>query len=166
MQRDRLRAAGITTIDALAAATAAPKGMNPDTFAMLQTQARLQLSAPAGTGAGRRRPHPDARARRSRRIEVVAPKALGALPRPDPGDLFFDFEGDPLYTEGDATVWGIDYLFGWVDIREQYSALWAHSFAEERVALETLPRLRRAAPGAASRLPHLPLRARTSRRTC
>ena len=135
VQRDRLRAAGITTIDALAVAATAPKGMNPDTFAMLQTQSRLQLSAPAGTGQATPT-DPDV-VPAVPPFEVVAPKALGALPRPDLGDLFFDFEGDPLYTEGDATVWGIDYLFGWVDIREQYSALWAHSFAEERVALET-----------------------------
>ncbi|MET0734559.1 MAG: TM0106 family RecB-like putative nuclease, partial [Microbacterium sp.] len=74
--------------------------------------------------------------------EVVAPTALGALPRPDHGDLFFDFEGDPLYTEGVSATgeppqWGIDYLFGWVDDREQYTPLWAHSFADERRALET-----------------------------
>ncbi len=135
VQRDRLRTAGITTIDDLAAGEEAPTGMNPDTFGMLRTQARLQLSAPAGTGeiapahAGEPAAVPP--------FEVVAPTALGALPRPDAGDLFFDFEGDPLYTEGDAQVWGIDYLFGWVDVREQYSALWAHSFEQERVALET-----------------------------
>ncbi|SFS15188.1 uncharacterized protein SAMN04487846_3055 [Microbacterium sp. cf046] len=135
VQRERLRAAGITTIDRLAAAGATPKGMNPDTFSLLQTQARLQLSAPAGTGQsapvapGEAPPIPP--------YEVVAPTALEALPRPDLGDLFFDFEGDPLYTEGAADVWGIDYLFGWIDMREQYSALWAHSFAQERVALET-----------------------------
>lgn len=134
VQRDRLRAAGITTIDDLADASAAPKGMNPDTFAMLQTQARLQLTAPAGTG---QTPQDAGDAPAIPPYDVVAPKALGALPRPDHGDLFFDFEGDPLYTEGDATVWGIDYLFGWVDVREQYTALWAHSFAEERTALET-----------------------------
>jgi uncharacterized protein len=134
IQRERLRAGGIETIDQLAVATSVPKGMNPDTFAMLQTQARLQLSAPAGTGET---VAPRAEDPAVPPYEVVAPKALGALPRPDNGDLFFDFEGDPLYTEGDATTWGIDYLFGWVDVREQYSALWAHSFAEERVALET-----------------------------
>lgn len=134
IQRERLRAGGIETIDQLAEATSVPKGMNPDTFAMLQTQAGLQLSAPAGTGET---VAPRAEDPAVPPYEVVAPKALGALPRPDNGDLFFDFEGDPLYTEGDATTWGIDYLFGWVDVREQYSALWAHSFAEERVALET-----------------------------
>ncbi|MDF2492503.1 MAG: helicase, partial [Microbacterium sp.] len=71
------------------------------------------------------------------RFEVVLPQALGALPRRDPGDLFFDFEGDPLYTEGATGEWGIDYLFGWVDTREQYTALWAHSFADERTTFET-----------------------------
>jgi len=133
VQRDRLRTSGITTIDQLAHAPTAPSRMNPDTFGMLRTQSRLQLSAPAGTGAAvaSHESHPAMPP-----FEVVAPKALGALPRPDAGDLFFDFEGDPLYTEGDATVWGIDYLFGWVDIREQYSAIWAHSFDEERAALE------------------------------
>ncbi len=133
VQRDRLRTSGITTIDQLARTPTAPSRMNPDTFGMLRTQSRLQLSAPAGTGAAvaSHESHPPMPP-----FEVVAPKALGALPRPDAGDLFFDFEGDPLYTEGDATVWGIDYLFGWVDIREQYSAIWAHSFDEERAALE------------------------------
>ncbi|HWM16610.1 MAG TPA: TM0106 family RecB-like putative nuclease [Microbacterium sp.] len=134
VQRDRLRAAGVATIDQLVHATIAPDRMNPDTFAMLQTQARLQLSAPAGTGAAvpvLNGALPDVPP-----FQVVAPQAIGALPRPDAGDMFFDFEGDPLYTEGDATVWGIDYLFGWVDVREQYSTLWAHSFDEERVALE------------------------------
>ncbi len=51
VQRERLRAAGIETIDALATATAAPRGMNPDTFGMLRIQARLQLAEP-----GRARP--------------------------------------------------------------------------------------------------------------
>ena len=69
-------------------------------------------------------------------FDVVFPKALGGLPRPDHGDLFFDFEGDPLFTEGAGVQWGIDYLFGWVDTLEQYTPLWAHSFAEERAALE------------------------------
>ncbi|WP_203230952.1 ribonuclease H-like domain-containing protein, partial [Agromyces humi] len=62
--------------------------------------------------------------------------SLAAIPEPDPGDLFFDFEGDPLYTEGAATDWGIDYLFGMVDTDERFTPIWAHSFAEERLALE------------------------------
>lgn len=134
IQRERLRAAGVTTIDELAAAREAPARMSWDTFAGLRTQARLQLESPAGgVGAG----EPAADGAPVPTYEVVFPKALGALPRPDLGDLFFDFEGDPLYTEGAARQWGIDYLFGWVDLREQYSALWAHTFDEERAAFQT-----------------------------
>ena len=144
VQRQRLRAAAIRTIEDLAAAPAGPPGMNPDTFGMLRTQARLQLASPAGTPALVAPPSERPAAPPLPTFEVVAPAALGALPRPDHGDLFFDFEGDPLHTEphprgreGEPTLWGIDYLFGWVDEREQYSALWAHSFAEEKRALET-----------------------------
>ncbi|WP_194410627.1 AAA domain-containing protein [Microbacterium cremeum] len=196
VQRERLRAAGIKTIEQLAEAglprpggldaaaggpvggTTAPAGMNPDVFASLRTQARLQLESPAGTPplfppkpspsaapelalarshaetavvAGGLAPGPApasavletpvAEAPPVPVFEVVAPTALGALPRPDHGDLFFDFEGDPLHTEppapGEPTQWGIDYLFGWVDSQERYTALWAHSFADEKRALET-----------------------------
>ncbi len=138
VQRERLRNAGIPTVDALAAAREAPPRMSWDTFAGLRTQARLQLSSPAG---GVETPPPADTPHRPPlpTYEVVFPKALGALPRPDRGDIFFDFEGDPLYTEAapsGAAQWGIDYLFGWIDGAEQYSALWAHSFAAEREALE------------------------------
>lgn len=146
VQRERLRAAGLRTIDDLAAARDAPGRMSWDTFAGLRTQARLQLSSPAGgvgflpnSGAGPEEA-PAADAPPVPTFEVVFPRAIGALPRPDRGDLFFDFEGDPLYTEapsaGSAPQWGIDYLFGWVDDDEQYTPLWAHSFADERQALE------------------------------
>ncbi|WP_375385038.1 TM0106 family RecB-like putative nuclease [uncultured Microbacterium sp.] len=143
VQRERLRAAGITTLDQLADAVEPARGMNPDVFAMLRTQARLQRESPAGIPplVAPATPAASAGPPAIPTYEVVAPTALGALPLPDAGDIFFDFEGDPLYTEGaaagDTTSWGIDYLFGWVDVREQYSALWAHSFAEERGALET-----------------------------
>ncbi|MDQ1205774.1 bifunctional RecB family nuclease/DEAD/DEAH box helicase [Microbacterium sp. SORGH_AS_0862] len=146
VQRERLRVAGITTIDELAAAEAAPERMSDDVFASLRTQARLQLESPAGV------PGPDGTvpADAVPRYEVVLPQALAALPRRDAGDLFFDFEGDPLYTEG-AGDWGIDYLFGWIDPEQQYSALWAHSFADEKAALETfidfVDLRRRAHPG-------------------
>lgn len=130
VQRDRLRASGILTIDALAQATAAPAATSADTFSSLRTQARLQLESPAGV------PSDGAPEHVVPTFEVVAPKSLGVLPRPDHGDLFFDFEGDPLYTEGIGEHWGIDYLFGWVDTRETYGAIWAHTFDEERDALE------------------------------
>lgn len=147
VQRDRLLAAGVHTVDALAAAREAPPRMSWDTFSGLRTQARLQLDSPAGGVEAA----PPIGGPAVPTFDVVFPKALGALPRPDHGDLFFDFEGDPLYTEGAAVHWGIDYLFGWVDTTEQYSALWAHSFADERRALEDFLRIvalrRRSHPG-------------------
>ncbi|MGK9221700.1 TM0106 family RecB-like putative nuclease [Microbacterium barkeri] len=132
-QRARLRDIGIRTIDDLAAAETGPARMNSDVFASLRTQARLQLQSPAGVPGDE-----PADAHPVPAYEVVQPLALGAMPRPSQGDVFFDFEGDPLYSEqvGSAAVWGIDYLFGWVDLREQYSALWAHTLAEEKAALE------------------------------
>jgi uncharacterized protein len=125
VQRARLRAGGIETIDALAAAVDAPEGMNVDTFENLRAQARVQLRA-------------DTEGVPTYDVHYAA--AIHTLPVPSRGDIFFDFEGDPLYTEpapdGEAH-WGIDYLFGWVDNDDQYSALWAHTFAEERQAFET-----------------------------
>ncbi|WP_255218141.1 TM0106 family RecB-like putative nuclease [Microbacterium resistens] len=123
VQRQRLRAAGITTIDALAAASEAPEGMSTETFTALRSQARLQVAAPTEPGE-------------APTFELVSANAIGMLPRPSRGDLFFDFEGDPLYTEAAPDApWGLDYLFGWVDDAEQYSALWAHTFADEKKAL-------------------------------
>ncbi len=134
-QRQRLREDGIVTIDALATAVTAPEAMREETFADLRAQARLQLASPEGEPS----------------YELARPSALAALPRRDPGDLFFDFEGDPLYTEGESGLWNLDYLFGWVDASSQYSALWAHDFAAEKEALERFVDLvvlrRRAHPG-------------------
>jgi len=151
-QRDRLLAAGIDTIDQLAAvmltgsALASPRGVRPHhghpaevggtvagiseaTLSALREQAQLQLESPTDPGVPPFHVHDAA--------------ALGLLPEPNPGDIFFDFEGDPLYTEGepgdarrgDRTRWGIDYLFGLVDTSGVFRSWWAHDFHEERVAL-------------------------------
>ncbi|MFT2815582.1 TM0106 family RecB-like putative nuclease [Leifsonia sp. A12D58] len=124
-QRDRLAAAGIRTIEELAALPELSPvidatGIAENTLAGLRKQARLQIEALAGE------PPP---------IEVYNASALAALPEPDAGDIFFDFEGDPLYTEGDAERWGLDYLFGLVEPDGTFRAFWAHTFAEERQAL-------------------------------
>ena len=148
VQRARLRVAGIRTIDDLAAAADAPEGMSTETFEALRAQARLQLAAMAaetvaaeGAAEGAADAQRAADAHPVPPFEVVSAAAIGMMPRPSRGDLFFDFEGDPLYTEqGEGTpqenkLWGLDYLFGWVDDAEQYSALWAHDFAAEKQAL-------------------------------
>jgi predicted RecB family nuclease len=135
-QRAHFHAAGITTIDELAASIGPIDGVMEATLEGLRVQARLQLVAEAealaaeasGDHAPDDPPLPPP-------VEVREPGALAAIPEPDAGDLFFDFEGDPLYTEGAATEWGLDYLFGMIDVEERFTPIWAHSFAEEREAL-------------------------------
>ncbi|TXN31923.1 TM0106 family RecB-like putative nuclease [Lacisediminihabitans profunda] len=118
-QRARLRAAGVTTIDALAAASGAVDGISDSTLAALRQQATLQLDTHSGAGPA---------------WTVINPLALAALPAPDDGDIFFDFEGDPLHQDG--PVWGLDYLFGLVETDTTFRAFWAHDLAEERRALD------------------------------
>jgi predicted RecB family nuclease len=142
-QRAAFRAAGIPTIDALAAARpeqlAQVRGIGRDTVHNLHRQARLQiasenaagsgLTGTAGTGVTEDGPAgvvPPV-------FEVVAPEHFRLLPPPAPGDIFFDFEGDPLYQERGR--WGLDYLFGYVDTQERFTSYWAHDLAEERQAL-------------------------------
>ncbi|MEI5585437.1 MULTISPECIES: TM0106 family RecB-like putative nuclease [unclassified Agromyces] len=135
-QRAHFVEAGIRTIDELAASTGPVEGVLDATLQGLRVQARLQLAAEAaeleaaaaGTRSADDPPLPPP-------VEVREPGALAAIPEPDPGDLFFDFEGDPLYTEGAATEWGLDYLFGMIDVDERFTPIWAHSFDEEREAL-------------------------------
>ena len=70
-------------------------------------------------------------------IEVE--RGLASLPKPSPGDLFFDIEGDP-YAFDD----GLDYLFGLLDVDGSFSAIWSRDGAgeftldAERAAFETL----------------------------
>ena len=129
-QRARLAAGGIRTIEALAASTGGVEGMADSTLAALRTQSRLQLQAVAGTAPP---------------VDLHNPGALVVLPEPSPGDIFFDFEGDPLYSEGDSTEvdatpgapthWGLDYLFGLVEVDETFRVFWAHTWADEKQAL-------------------------------
>jgi predicted RecB family nuclease len=126
-QRARLAAAGIRSIDELAASADSLigiEGIADSTLQGLRTQARLQVTATEG--------HPPP-------VDVYNPAALAVLPEPDPGDIFFDFEGDPLYTEGAAVgstqQWGLDYLFGLVEPDGTFRAFWAHTWAQEKQAL-------------------------------
>ena len=113
-QRARLIEAGITTIEQLAVSTTPVHGLSDAVVAALREQASVQLSP----GLAWR---------------VVTPTALAAIPVPDDGDIFFDFEGDPLHQEG--TEWGLDYLFGLVESDETFRPFWAHDLAEEKQAL-------------------------------
>jgi predicted RecB family nuclease len=61
---------------------------------------------------------------------------LTRLPLPSPGDIFFDFEGDPFVEGG-----GLEFLFGYAvgcDAQEpEYIADWALTRTDERRAFET-----------------------------
>ena len=69
-------------------------------------------------------------------FEVADPQPLTLLPNPDEGDLFFDFEGDPLWT-ADGVDWGLEYLFGVLEGGKSsaFHPLWAHDRPDERKAL-------------------------------
>ena len=126
--REALRAAGITTIDELAAAPRPVPKVHPRMWHRLQAQARLQLRQEEAEATGA---VPQVFA------EVHGLSALEVLPAPDPGDVFFDFEGDPLWVDSDRTVWGIEYLFGVLqaDGEQDYVTFWAHDRAAEGRAL-------------------------------
>jgi predicted RecB family nuclease len=119
-QRKALVARGIGTLTALAGS---PMPFDPPldgasaaSAEHVREQARLQLEARVRT------PPP---------YELLVPtpgepiepeRGLATLPEPNPGDLFFDMEGDP-YAFDD----GIDYLFGVLDSAGDFRAFWSFS---------------------------------------
>lgn len=133
-QVKKLHSAGIMTMAALAgvAGSTVPK-LQADTLAALAAQARLQCQTRAT-----RAQKPDAPAK----FEVLPhrgdngePVGLGALPSPDPADVFFDMEGYPL------TAGGLEYLFGvsWHDPKTgalEFADWWGHDRDEEKRAFE------------------------------
>lgn len=139
--RDRLMAAGFDTIDRVAGLVGsvgehAPEpveidGISGRVLERIVAQADVQVRAEAGQAPP---------------VEVADARALAALPEPNPGDLFFDFEGDPMYREPGADSsarWGLDYLFGMVDVTETFTPLWAHDLdAEKRALLDFLQLVR------------------------
>ncbi|WP_153504939.1 TM0106 family RecB-like putative nuclease [Cumulibacter manganitolerans] len=133
--RALLRAAGVRTIDQLAVAAGPIEGLDEARFETLRAQARLQVrQLPPGAELDPSRELPPV-------FEVYDRSALDALPSPSDGDLFFDFESDPMWDGGDAR--GLHYLFGMVlpDARETYLAFWAHDRDAELAALRDFVRL-------------------------
>jgi predicted RecB family nuclease len=120
-QRAKLLDAGITTLAELADHTGPIAGLAARTLDKLVAQAKLQVRQ-RDTGTPQ--------------YEVADPQPLALLPDPDDGDLFFDFEGDPLWT-ADGTDWGLEYLFGVLEGGRSaaFHPLWAHDRRDERKAL-------------------------------
>lgn len=125
-QIHRLENAGIRTLAQLALAKPATPvpDIKSETFLKLQGQASLQYRARS----------------EGKPCHALLPKdpagsrGFARLPTPDPGDLFFDMEGDPLHEGG-----GLEYLFGvsYLDGGQlRFKAFWALSRAEEKSAFE------------------------------
>jgi uncharacterized protein len=149
-QRTKLEKVGITTIDDLAAAafrTAEnpavgthdrPQGIAATTLAGLQGQARLQVAQMTAEEEHVARDGIPA-AVPPVTFEVVDPAPLAAIPTPSPGDIYFDFEGDPLWQDPEGRF-GLEYLFGVIETPTgleppAFVTFVAHSRAEEKQAL-------------------------------
>ena len=135
VQRRKLHAAGITSIDELAAMPAAAA---KNSVARLRAQARMQLGLDAAAGSRTfskdGEPHTVS-------YSVLPEHTIGTLPAPSAGDIFFDFEGDPLWQDPATGVWGIEYLFGVIEAPVAdaggdpvFRPFWAHSRSGERKA--------------------------------
>jgi predicted RecB family nuclease len=136
-QTRRLVEAGVSTASMLAKLDGVRiAGIAPDTVARLAQQARLQKqSAETGLGVFETMPHQPG-------------LGFDKLPSADAGDLFFDFEGDPMHPGG------LEYLCGvlWqaeLDRDEEgesvpghpnlrFRAFWAHDRVEEKQAFAEL----------------------------
>ncbi|MFE8887658.1 TM0106 family RecB-like putative nuclease [Pseudarthrobacter enclensis] len=135
VQRRKLHAAGVTTIDELASLPAADV---TNTAARLRAQARMQLGldTPAGSRTFSKDGEPHTVS-----YTVLPGHAIGSLPAPSAGDIFFDFEGDPLWQDAATGAWGIEYLFGVIEAPVAGAAgdpvfrpFWAHTRSGERKA--------------------------------
>lgn len=135
-QRRKLMADGVATVDALAHLS---EDQAKGPLVRLRDQARMQLglepvdgTAVAGTNGGEHTVS-----------YKVLRNSISHLPAPSDGDIFFDFEGDPLWQDPATEKWGIEYLFGSLEApvpgkapgtSEVFTPFWAHSRSGERQA--------------------------------
>jgi predicted RecB family nuclease len=125
IQALKLRAAGINSIDALAAITedASVTKMQSTTLLRLRSQAALQVFN---------------RTTRQNKVELlpcVGRCGFARLPQRNAGDLFFDMEGDPTYDKQGS----LEYLFGFHyqdDGEDRFTPFWARDREGERKAFE------------------------------
>ena len=124
-QTDRLEAAGIATMAALAQTTLTKvAGLRAELFERLKEQAKLQIES-RGLERPTYRVVPTA--------EAGDGHGLSRLPPPSPMDVFFDIEGYPLVKGG------LEYLFGATTRTGDalaFRAFWAHNKTQEKTAFE------------------------------
>lgn len=137
-QRDRLGLAGVARLEELGVLERDRRidGIQTEPLERVREQAALQLK---GRQAGR--------ALYELLQNDLPGIGLEALPKPTPGDLFLDLEGDSFALDG-----GLEYLFGLLDFGEpeldftvrdtpgpaRYRAFWAKNRAEEKRAFEQI----------------------------
>jgi len=128
-QRAHLNQVGVRTVEDLASSTGAVPGVGSAALDRLRQQARMQ------SGQDSRPSLPDGRP--DVHVEVIDEAVLRALPAPNAGDIFFDFEGDPLWDNGDGKG-GLEYLFGVVEADTGAYVWWtADTREEEHAALRS-----------------------------
>ncbi len=125
----KLEKSGIRTLAHLAEAGTdqRPKKMTEGTFGRLQAQAAQQHLHRVGRKNGS--------SEHFYKFRPLSDELSGfaKLPKPDPGDVFFDIEGDPLY-RADR---GLEYLWGlYLPAEDAYQAFWATDPSLERAAFE------------------------------
>ena len=123
-QIEKLRAAGVSTVAQLASLPDNQRILRlaPATLDKLRVQARLQQTRWQG-GEPAAEPLP-----------IEEGRGFANLPLPDPADLFFDLEGDPLEEGGLDYLWGVHYRDG---SDPQFRFRWGHNHADERIAFES-----------------------------
>ncbi|MDP9983503.1 uncharacterized protein J2W14_002924 [Pseudarthrobacter oxydans] len=133
-QRKALHERSIFTVKELAEARL--PGAN-GALLRLQDQARMQSGI--GPSEGEVRYVKDGE-EHTIRFGVIPENTLAELPPPSAGDIFFDFEGDPLWQESATGVWGLEYLFGVIEaptgpgVPGVFRPFWAHSREAEKQA--------------------------------
>lgn len=127
LQRKELAVQNIVTLKALAELPLPipfkPSKGGLDGFKRIREQARIQLEARISNQP------------KWEQLSLETGRGLYKLPNPTPGDIFFDFEGDP-YTGED----GIEYLFGVLSAVEEgnptYECKWSLDRPSEKSAFE------------------------------
>lgn len=143
--RVMLEADGVATIADLAALEVEVAGMDARRATRLIRQASLQVRARTGLAGDPPpfelidTPAPAAADLPESGVEVVEPALTGfaALPAPDAGDIFLDFEGHPFWKPNV----GLFFLFGLIECDAgnwTFKAFWAHDRADEALATQQL----------------------------
>ena len=147
-QRERLGEANVTRVTELAALREEARVAGVESLPRLREQASLQVQQRADEKP-RFRLLLDGDRKPERLPEGAKPPLVGleALPKPTPGDLFLDLEGDAFFG-GE----GLEYLFGILELGQpefdftgrdapgapNYKGFWATTPAEEKRAFEAI----------------------------